>query len=411
MPPTRATGENRPVNPTIPVEDYQELDTDTFYRRYAYPNRPVMIQNSGVETWPAWEQWTVSNIDSNTVPSFDLCFKDFLHYLRHNRDQDPLYLFDPRFVDTVPEMGVAYEAAVSMDFDRAAADGLEYSTEWTQALGQALYPPHMPPPGHDPTSPKLMSSVEWYLDVYPFLPPEARPIEIVQHPGQTIYVPSGWWHMVLNMDDTVAVTHNFADETNLVRVRQSLRSNSNELSQIKRWEGLARELPAIRPDLALVIQPLPEELLLTQLKEQPSWLDPAAPDTVVKWQERVQDVLCRTIGVADPGEIVPLEGGQNACFFTDTKFVKFFTPFHDGYTSFLCEVKSNNILLKLAEKRPQSQILSTPKMLGYGCLLDSDQAASTDWRWPYIIMEKELGPESGKDGAQSDLQSAKDWEP
>lgn len=63
-------------------------------------------------------------------------------------------------------------------------------------------------------------SVIWFRDYYEKVtntidwPNEWRPVEVLQFPGETVFVPNGWAHLVVNLGEhvTVAVTHNYASE-------------------------------------------------------------------------------------------------------------------------------------------------------------------------------------------------------
>ena len=85
----------------------------------------------------------------------------------------------------------------------------------------AMYPPTHEPPGHDESDDDA-SSLQWYFSVYPQLAPQERPLEFIQEPGDVIFIPSGWWHMVLNLETTVSVTQNFVDSWNLGNVNSEL---------------------------------------------------------------------------------------------------------------------------------------------------------------------------------------------
>jgi histone arginine demethylase JMJD6 len=69
-------------------------------------------------------------------------------------------------------------------------------------------------------------------------------IHILQRPGETVYVPAGWPHLVLNLDLSVAITHNFASEhPSMLRLWDAVRRETN-IS-----EPFLDQLRQHRPDL------------------------------------------------------------------------------------------------------------------------------------------------------------------
>ena len=85
-----------------------------------------------------------------------------------------------------------------------------------------LYPPNIVPPGveYDERDKdyEAPDPLEWMTEVYPFLPSNQKPIECVQEKGEIIFVPSLWFHQVLNITTTIAVTQNFCNSFNFLNV-------------------------------------------------------------------------------------------------------------------------------------------------------------------------------------------------
>jgi len=81
-----------------------------------------------------------------------------------------------------------------------------------------LFPPATPPEevGMIEGKPQIPSSI-WFNDYYEKVTSDTwpiawRPVEVLQNPGETVFVPNGWMHIVLNLKLTIAVTHNYASE-------------------------------------------------------------------------------------------------------------------------------------------------------------------------------------------------------
>jgi len=71
----------------------------------------------------------------------------------------------------------------------------------------------------------------WWQDVVPNIKPNMGMIECIQYPGETIFVPAGWWHAVLNLDFTIAITENLLIPETLPRVWPELKSTWTKFAE------------------------------------------------------------------------------------------------------------------------------------------------------------------------------------
>jgi ribosomal protein L16 Arg81 hydroxylase len=84
-------------------------------------------------------------------------------------------------------------------------------------------------------------------------------MECIAEEGEVIFVPNGWWHMVVNLDDCIALTQNYCSTSNLSACLKFLREKTDQISGVrdraeeavqpeemydKLLQCLRRELPA-----------------------------------------------------------------------------------------------------------------------------------------------------------------------
>jgi histone arginine demethylase JMJD6 len=187
-------------------------------------------------------------------------------------DDSPLYIFDGSFAGRRGSRGMRRDYAVpelfGEDLLRLAGRGRRPPHRWfvmgparsgsslhvdplaTSAWNAllsghkrwALFPPGTPrdlikPPGVE------REAASWFTHVWPRTqapgwPASAAPIDVVQGPGETMFVPGGWWHCVMNLDLTVAVTQNFCSSANFPAVWRAARRGRPKMSV--RWLAALR---------------------------------------------------------------------------------------------------------------------------------------------------------------------------
>ncbi|KPI85156.1 hypothetical protein ABL78_5781 [Leptomonas seymouri] len=265
-----------------PVERCSRLSVQEFHDRFEQPNIPVVITDVATE-WPLFRilQGRFTNLSDKreelvrpgcplTAPlrceytNMDLT--DYVHYATEQNDERPIYMFDAEFgsaldvekLYTVPEYFARDDFFSTMGSRRPKYRWIiagphrggssfhvdpNYTNAWnanmTGRKRWLLFPPGANPPGCVPSADMAevatpVSLTEWLLNNYDASLQELRHCgyECICEPGDIMFVPCGWWHYVINLEDSVAITQNYVSRSNLPKVVKFLRAMKGSISGI-----------------------------------------------------------------------------------------------------------------------------------------------------------------------------------
>jgi histone arginine demethylase JMJD6 len=245
----------------LPEVDYRETSTEKFIKHYIKKERPCMIKHA-MDEWPAMSKWSLEYFqrehahdkfrvgDNDKGDAVRISMKQFLKYCFEGdarQDDSPLYVFDEKYrlagggtnrtlfadyqvptyfqadlFDLLPDKHRPPHRWVVIGPERSGTnlhvDPLG-SGAWNAVISGTkrwvLFPPTTPK--HLVTEVKRTydsEGISWFHSVWTNMSDEKKhelgAVEFVQRAGDCVFVPGGWWHAVVNLEFTIAVTQNFA---------------------------------------------------------------------------------------------------------------------------------------------------------------------------------------------------------
>ncbi len=262
----------------VHVDDISQKE---FIESYEKPRRPCMLKGI-CEKWPAWKRWLPENFQSVYKDVKFKCGEDdegyavriklkyFMEYMRNQKDDSPVYLFESSFDDRKFTKDLLLDYNVPKFFREnifnLLNDKIRPPYRWfligPKYSGTTV---HLDPLSTNAWNALLYGRKRWVLfspntprhvvkgiryfrkgdddEAVPYfhkiLPKIRRDnelrenvemFEFIQYPGEIIFVPHGWWHAVVNLDDTVAVTQNYGSYVNFENVWRKVRRGRKRLA-------------------------------------------------------------------------------------------------------------------------------------------------------------------------------------
>lgn len=256
-------------------EDIQRIDASTlsvqdFQSRFERPSIPVILKGI-VSNWKSATEWDPDSLIKRVgstlfhAGGFEMSLNDYFKYSKtvEGFDDQPLYIFDKKFGEKAPNLLDDYSVPeyFSEDLFKVLGEnrpdfrwliigpsrsGSSFhkdpnaTSAWNAVIrGRKkwlMFPPDCPPPGvfpsgdeGDVTAP--VSITEWFLNFYnreTIL--ENGALECIVEEGEIIFVPMGWWHCVLNLETSIAITQNYVGSANVRFVTDWIQSRPSQIS-------------------------------------------------------------------------------------------------------------------------------------------------------------------------------------
>jgi len=294
----------------------QDMDVPTFFECYESKNIPLVITGiPEAEKWTSWTngEWTLDSLRESYGKRLFKCgedddgyaikikFKYFIEYMKTSSADSPLYVFDSRFPDDDVSCHILSQFNVPSyfrdDLFHLAGEKRRPPYRWflcgparsgtcvhVDPLGTSAWNTTLSgrkywvifPPGLKKAFAKCTSyirkgeedeAINYFIDLLPRLRAASiaagKPVpfmEFVQEKGDTVFIPGGWWHAVLNLDDTVAITQNFCSRNNFDEVWRQTRTGRKKMAY-RWWECMQNG------GVELVHPKLKEKSLKTKLAE------------------------------------------------------------------------------------------------------------------------------------------------
>ncbi|KJZ73609.1 hypothetical protein HIM_06942 [Hirsutella minnesotensis 3608] len=259
----------------------RRLDNLT-YEQFAeqWTEQPFVLTKC-IQDWPVCSTWSIDSLLKDyagvefRAEAVDWPLARYCSYMAENMDESPLYLFDRRFAEKMDirvgrDNGAAYWRPDCFGPDLFEVLGSERpahrwlivgpkgsgstfhkdpngTSAWNAVIQGAKYwimfPSTAQVPGvyvsqdsSEVTSP--LSIAEWLLTFHQEARRMPECVEGVCLAGEILHVPSGWWHLVVNLESGIALTQNFvplSPRLNLLsEVLLFLRDKSDQISGFSR---------------------------------------------------------------------------------------------------------------------------------------------------------------------------------